>query len=49
MNKMKKQKKSVGTLPKFNRKIIEAGHKINIPNTHLHDRSLNYICVKLMP
>ena len=30
---------TVGTIPKFNRKIIERGN-IDIPNIHVHDRSL---------
>jgi len=33
---------SVGTISKYNRKIVERV-KIEIPNTHIHDRSLFWL------
>jgi len=39
VNKMKGTiYQTVGTVPKYNRKVIERG-KIDIINTHIHDRS----------
>jgi hypothetical protein len=37
---MKKNNQIVGTLPKYNRKIVDKG-KIYTPGTHAHDRSLS--------
>lgn len=33
----------VGTVPKYNSKIIETQGKINTPNTDLHDRSVSWL------
>jgi hypothetical protein len=38
---MKKQKNTVGTVPKSNREILGRG-KIDTPNTQIHDRSLSW-------
>jgi hypothetical protein len=35
---MKLEKNIVGTVPNFNRKIVEKG-KIDTPNTHMHDQT----------
>ena len=32
---------TVGTVPKFNTKIVETG-KMDTPNTQIHDRSLSW-------
>ena len=38
---MKKQKNTVGTVPKSNREILGRG-KIDTPNTPIHDHSLSW-------